>query len=67
LLLEFDFVARSRSFQFSRRTLLGAGLFAEKFGSTLDEALGNLVFLDWSPINPNRSEWIERFDRAIQL
>jgi putative spermidine/putrescine transport system substrate-binding protein len=43
------------------------GLLAEKFGSTLDEALGNLVFLDWSQINPNRSEWIERFDRAIQL
>lgn len=43
------------------------GLLAEKFGPTLDEALSTLVFLDWSQINPNRAEWIERFDEAIQL
>lgn len=44
-----------------------SGVLAEKFGPTLDGALSQLVFLDWSEINPQRAEWIERFDRAIQV
>jgi putative spermidine/putrescine transport system substrate-binding protein len=44
-----------------------SGVLAEKFGPTLDAALSTLVFLDWSEINPQRSAWIERFDREIQI
>ncbi len=55
----YNFLPVNRNVQLS-------GILAEKFGSTLDEALSTLVFLDWSQINPSRAEWIERFDREIQ-
>ena len=44
-----------------------SGILAEKLGSSTEEALNKLVLLDWSKINPQRTEWIERFDKAVQV
>lgn len=43
-----------------------SGILAEKLGASTEEALSNLVLLDWSQINPSRTEWIERFDKEVQ-
>ncbi|MBE9079182.1 ABC transporter substrate-binding protein [Romeria aff. gracilis LEGE 07310] len=43
-----------------------SGILAEKLGSNTEEALSKLVLLDWSEINPRRTEWIERFDKEVQ-
>ncbi len=43
-----------------------SGILAEKLGGTTEEALTKLVLLDWSAINPNRTKWIERFDKEVQ-
>lgn len=50
----------------SNKNVALSGLLAEKFGSSMDEVLSKLVFLDWSEINPRRTDWIERFDQEIQ-
>ena len=43
-----------------------SGILADKLGSNTKEALSKLVLLDWSEINPRRTEWIERFDKEVQ-
>ncbi|HEY9815587.1 MAG TPA: hypothetical protein V6D20_07290, partial [Candidatus Obscuribacterales bacterium] len=50
----------------SNKNVALSGLLAEKFGTSMDEVLSQLVFLNWSEINPRRTEWIERFDQEIQ-
>lgn len=43
-----------------------SGVLAEKLGASTEEALNKLVLLDWSKINPQRTAWIERFDKEVQ-
>lgn len=38
----------------------------QKLGSSLDEILSKLEFLDWATINKHRTEWVKRFDKAVQ-
>jgi putative spermidine/putrescine transport system substrate-binding protein len=38
----------------------------KKLGSNLDEILAKLEFLDWPTINKHRTEWVARFDKAVQ-
>jgi putative spermidine/putrescine transport system substrate-binding protein len=39
---------------------------AKKLGNNLDEILSKLEFLDWTLINKHRTEWVSRFDKAVQ-
>lgn len=39
---------------------------AQKLGNNLDEILSKLEFLDWATINKHRTEWVGRFDKAVQ-
>lgn len=43
-----------------------SGVLEEKLGSNAEEVLNRLVLLNWSDINPRRTEWIERFDQEVQ-
>ncbi|WP_416674191.1 ABC transporter substrate-binding protein [Egbenema bharatensis] len=40
---------------------------AQKLGSNLDEILTKLELMDWATINQNRTEWVEQFDRIVQV
>jgi putative spermidine/putrescine transport system substrate-binding protein len=42
------------------------GRVAQQIAKSADE-LGRFRYQDWSKISPNRSEWIERFNREIKL
>ncbi|MBF2046031.1 MAG: extracellular solute-binding protein [Elainella sp. C42_A2020_010] len=45
-----------------------SGLLEEKLGSnSAAKVLEKLVLLNWNEINKNRTEWIERFDREVQV
>ncbi|WP_196601391.1 hypothetical protein [Gloeocapsopsis dulcis] len=44
-----------------------SGVLAEKLGNNSDEVLDKLVLLDWNAINKQRTAWIERFDREVQV
>lgn len=39
---------------------------AQKLGNSLDEILPKLELLDWATINKQRTEWVGRFDKAVQ-
>ncbi|GAB4364863.1 MAG: ABC transporter substrate-binding protein [Elainellaceae cyanobacterium] len=43
-----------------------SGVLSDKLGRNSEEVLNKLVLLNWSEINPRRTEWIERFDREVQ-
>ncbi|WP_081588084.1 extracellular solute-binding protein [Gloeocapsa sp. PCC 7428] len=41
---------------------------AQKLGKSPSDRLDEVVFIpDWQAINPNRSAWIERFDREVKI
>lgn len=41
---------------------------AQKLGKSSSDRLDEVVFIpDWQAINPNRSAWIERFDREVTI
>jgi putative spermidine/putrescine transport system substrate-binding protein len=51
----------------SNRNVALSGVLEEKLGSNSAEVLDKLVLLDWNEINQNRTAWIERFDREVQV
>jgi putative spermidine/putrescine transport system substrate-binding protein len=51
----------------SNRNVVLSGVLAEKLGNNSEEVLDKLVLLDWNAINKQRTAWIERFDREVQV
>ncbi|PSB19054.1 ABC transporter substrate-binding protein [filamentous cyanobacterium CCP2] len=51
----------------SNRNVALTGILEEKLGSNSAKVLDKLVLLDWNEINKNRTAWIERFDREVQV
>jgi putative spermidine/putrescine transport system substrate-binding protein len=52
----------------SNRNISLSGLLEEKLASSSSaKVLEKLVLLNWQEINKNRTDWIERFDREVQV